>query len=801
MSHINVDLSKWEDKTQYQSSFRLVNRQDNVYHMEFDTVQFTVVAPTQDDEMFFIDGSAPWIDKSNTYCISKKPTDLSKLLLYIEKCYKKQAKKNQAVEEDLVDDIDNVINSFDYELHILQNTLVARLPHVHSNITTGSNKAQQLFKEGVVGHVIINELISNMKTFNNSALVSLVPVANNPYCWQLFFKKDGFNQLVQNDLNKIGHDGIEIIVDLHDKLYPAYPPAICYKSPKLKNRVAQKIPNLRMVKLDYWTPDRSLEYVIRKLHEVLDKHAVIDTQVENNDITRLEQILFKLASVQNDDTDDLDDTVYTKVGEVSTHQPTRTNPNASKTYWKKGTGYGHNGNAPGWDIDKYLTAKREQELIVTNVIQNTVLELQQFEDDVYDILDNSCLIPYLINELHGLTMLDVNNRSNFFTHVFALIQNICNESLITLFDQVHGPSSLYTALSKLGQKAESVKKLANQEEEDGQDMYDMIITVYWMAKSCYDVYLEHKKNNIHETQDQNQDEDNESKTEISCVGYVEALQNMTFDSGDIIKNCYKYKNRLNTVPGRKLAKRIASEYGTVMENLPVHENASIFFRSDENDLRAFQVMITGPDDTPYDSGCYIFNFLIKDDYPNGPPEATFSNNGGQRFNPNLYNCGKVCLSLLGTWRGQKSESWNPDTSTLTQLFLSIQSQILVEEPYFNEPGQERCMGTDKGDFFNLAYNVNIRLYNMKHTMLDLLKMPEKYPAFKEVVQKHFYYKKEYVLKICQQWVDEAEKFDQRTTVYKHHQGLNIPEDYKKYHPEYVQVYEELKQQLAALTVK
>lgn len=39
--------------------------------------------------------------------------------------------------------------------------------------------------------------------------------------------------------------------------------------------------------------------------------------------------------------------------------------------------------------------------------------------------------------------------------------------------------------------------------------------------------------------------------------------------------------------------------------------------------------------------------------------------GGKiRFNPNLYACGKVCLSLLGTWRGHASENWDPKLSTM-----------------------------------------------------------------------------------------------------------------------------------------
>lgn len=44
---------------------------------------------------------------------------------------------------------------------------------------------------------------------------------------------------------------------------------------------------------------------------------------------------------------------------------------------------------------------------------------------------------------------------------------------------------------------------------------------------------------------------------------------------------------------------------------------------------------------------------------------------------------KVCLSLLGTWQGP---GWIAGQSTLLQVLISIQSLILCEEPYLNEPG-------------------------------------------------------------------------------------------------------------------
>ena len=43
--------------------------------------------------------------------------------------------------------------------------------------------------------------------------------------------------------------------------------------------------------------------------------------------------------------------------------------------------------------------------------------------------------------------------------------------------------------------------------------------------------------------------------------------------------------------------------------------------------------------------------------------------------------GKVCLSLLGTWSGP---GWDPAISTLSQVLVSIQAQIMNEAPYYNE---------------------------------------------------------------------------------------------------------------------
>lgn len=149
----------------------------------------------------------------------------------------------------------------------------------------------------------------------------------------------------------------------------------------------------------------------------------------------------------------------------------------------------------------------------------------------------------------------------------------------------------------------------------------------------------------------------------------------------------------------------------------------------------------GPEDTPYSGGCFIFDIFFPPEYPDVAPQVNLCTTGGGRvrFNPNLYNCGKVCLSLLGTWQGGRGEGWEPHASTMVQVLISIQSLILVPAPYFNEPGYERTMHTPAGDASSHAYSLGVQTNNIRYAMLDLVKSPK--PEFAEVIRKHFHLRK------------------------------------------------------------
>ena len=80
----------------------------------------------------------------------------------------------------------------------------------------------------------------------------------------------------------------------------------------------------------------------------------------------------------------------------------------------------------------------------------------------------------------------------------------------------------------------------------------------------------------------------------------------------------------------------------------------------------------------------------------------------------VCQCMQVCLSLLGTWHGtDASQKWDPQTSSLFQILLSIQGMILISDPYFNEPNVERMRGQAEGTKASNSYNAEIHLNNIR----------------------------------------------------------------------------------------
>ncbi|KAL1306245.1 hypothetical protein AAFC00_004335 [Neodothiora populina] len=137
----------------------------------------------------------------------------------------------------------------------------------------------------------------------------------------------------------------------------------------------------------------------------------------------------------------------------------------------------------------------------------------------------------------------------------------------------------------------------------------------------------------------------------------------------------------------------------------------IFVRTWESRLDLIRVLFIGPVGTPYEYAPFIVDLYLSPTFPSEPPKAHFHSwtsegTGMQgRVNPNLYEDGKICLSLLGTWSGDdaKGEGWVSGKSTILQLLVSILGLVLVKEPYYNEAGYEPLQGLSSSRHSSSVY--------------------------------------------------------------------------------------------------
>lgn len=167
-------------------------------------------------------------------------------------------------------------------------------------------------------------------------------------------------------------------------------------------------------------------------------------------------------------------------------------------------------------------------------------------------------------------------------------------------------------------------------------------------------------------------------------------------------------------------KRIVKDIKDVIINKDDFKKNRIYYNHDENNILKGYILIIGPTNTPYAHGFYFFEINFSTNYPFTPPTLIFNTNDGvTRFNPNLYKNGKVCLSILNTWKG---EQWT-SCQTLRSILLTLVS-ILNNEPLTNEPG----ITTKHKDFNN--YNKILTYKNLYFSLYKQLFENKINPTFK-----------------------------------------------------------------------
>ncbi|QKF93649.1 ubiquitin-conjugating enzyme E2 [Fadolivirus algeromassiliense] len=759
---------------------------------EIGAQRFNVVIPKDSDSTFFIElpvtlTGYEWLNRVNEFIFSKQPT-LDRLLKYIETQYDKNKKTTDV---NICDIPDLNINQFDLQEQRYRKEVEKKIPSCKSTLTmnTDTNKAPVLFSGKTPAILMLNSFFDLRKKNSGDKSTEITLVNDNIYHWNIKFRNfnnKALNEELQQLNKKYGYDYIELEAHLHDKLYPGYPPFVRVVRPRLNNSLMHRITNMRMIQFEYWSPIRGMDFIVNKLRAAFNTHGSIDYDSEMNDITKyksgayhdLESILIKLASLCDvkDEFEPLDSESYEKMTGPAKKQVEQKSSGTSRksesgTVWKQGTGYGHGGSST-WDPNEYVRLQQEKDAQIQSVLNTIIDNLQNYPSDelpiVYKILSNSYILPFIKSYLRGTNMLEMGKHVQMYNLLFTFMQLLVTDQSIFIFDVATGDGCLYDFIKILYNEANQVIKMTKNIKDEHDDSGEhsiclMICTLFEMIDPLLKAYRETRSKLEEEEKKKwvKKMEDVKNTEDPVKLKYKEIMNDLKFDTCKFVSNFYHQQN--GPVTDKNTIKRLAREHASLMNSLPIYYESSIFVRVDENDNSRIKVLITGPDGTPYDSGCFIFDVYAPNGYPNDKPKMQFRNHGQKRFNPNLYNCGKVCLSLLGTWQGSGGETWNPQTSTLQQLFISVQSQILIDQPYFNEPGYEARSNNNSGMETSRQYNNERRWYTLCHAMYDLITNPKAYPEFEDVIKNHFKLKKDYIIKLCDKWVAEPNnQFSQQT---------------------------------------
>jgi len=129
-------------------------------------------------------------------------------------------------------------------------------------------------------------------------------------------------------------------------------------------------------------------------------------------------------------------------------------------------------------------------------------------------------------------------------------------------------------------------------------------------------------------------------------------------------------------------RRLMAEYKQLTLNPP---EGILAGPVDEENFFEWEALITGPDGTCFEGGVFPAKLTFPSDYPLSPPKMKFT---CDLFHPNVYNDGRVCISILHapgddpTGYESRAERWSP-VQSVEKILLSVVS--LLAEPNDESP--------------------------------------------------------------------------------------------------------------------
>lgn len=468
---------------------------------------------------------------------------------------------------------------------------------------------------------------------------------------------------------------------------------------------------------------------------------------------------------------------------------------SAKHMWKPGYGTGDSA-AHVTKMEMERETKRVEKIkrtiaaveCLSSIIESLPCEDDTLKDDdrallastwveLLDALDASCLLRVLMSNFFGVTSKAVMDDANLYMTLMGLCITICDKKpLGALVVESQGLFKSMHALLK--GMLEIAMDLKEEEGDVGLKIYTLTENAVLAADGVAKRFEESTAAATFPTPPEKMPASMEN-IELLNKAYEEVMRSELFkdcDMRDSSTGLYTSsflqaavdEDAKENGESKTRQRRLNRELKALRGSLPLHFGSTVCLRIDRTRPFVGQFIVFAPSNTPYDSGSFLFDVFFSADYPNDPPKVNLqtTGQGRVRFNPNLYQNGKVCLSLLGTWRGGATgtENWNAERSSLYQVLVSIQSAILGSEfPYFNEPSMEASWGTEEGELQkrihpNGGYE-RLRVATVQYAITAQIKSP---PAgFEECIRLHFLHKRNHIMDVCGQWIAEAEKSDTR----------------------------------------
>jgi len=387
----------------------------------------------------------------------------------------------------------------------------------HKTVSTDDNNdndnPESPSEANIASNILINQYIEILREQDKRYKIGLVN--NNIYHWKVLFSNFS-NEQINNDLAEIKkkheYNYIEIDISFDDKLFPNYPPTVKIIKPYLTKLLMKEIPNMNMLKFQYWTPCRELVYIIEKLYDVLNTYGAIDIDIDhkydtvmvitNETCITFEKLLIKLSSLYNYSKDSFDNTKYKIM----------------------------------YNTDHIIKTKNDETMKILTSI-SAIIEYE-LSPTVCEMLQRSDFVQIIIMCIKNIEIIDI--RKEIYKLILNLISKLAIKNTIhILFIEINNVS-IYHVIKRLSDEGLNLR-IAVARKGDFYSLNEITISTLDIIDNLYDkIYKfkyqmdinilnsknkEHKDEETEEHQDEETEEHQDEEVEEHRNEEVEEQQN------------------------------------------------------------------------------------------------------------------------------------------------------------------------------------------------------------------------------------------------------------------------------------